>query len=502
MSSLLSAGTGSTSTPVSLAKLSAARLANRFVELGKVPRDQRCCESPALDDSYRYAKRARTSGCGQQLEVFDSTRGEAQASGAPSHSRGSSYVFAAQPASVWSAWASASNPDSSCGMSPERGGRACHPFPHTMTVSSAVNLAPGQLPGTSPEGRSGVALCGGCASVGGATARSSWRFAGSAPTLSTCRDEEPLPPAHHRPLRVPACQPPLISLPAALQPSSHGSSCCAMGAAAGGVVRLSAAQLAALTCSSEAALRRSLEASHQSFLQHQQQHSASVVAQAWSRRPLLLGPSAGASASDSFPFARASSHSSSDFGSCCVASGCNDSCDVASASRRTFGNTTYDCGGGSRGSSPLPVAPPTPTQLRDLAPRECILLTCRGLCLSADTTGRLALHIWTRVEPLARLLLSVRPDATAAAAPLAVYGCRGAGAAAAGLQVYAVAAVWVAAKLEERRQEVPGSGALAVAARSSPAALAAAELRILQWCDWAPYTGFVPDESHLLVWAP
>eukprot|EP00198_Chlamydomonas_reinhardtii_P012920 XP_001702257.1 predicted protein [Chlamydomonas reinhardtii] len=269
-----------------------------------------------------------------------------------------------------------------------------------------------------------------------------------------CKLENPVLSLHLAGVRTEVTQPADVLLRLCNPPS-----CCAMGAAAGGVVRLSAAQLAALTCSS-------------------------------------------ASASDSFPFARASSHSSSDFGSCCVASGCNDSCDVASASRRTFGNTTYDCGGGSRGSSPLPVAPPTPTQLRDLAPRECILLTCRGLCLSADTTGRLALHIWTRVEPLARLLLSVRPEGAAAAAPLAVYGCRGAGAAAAGLQVYAVAAVWVAAKLEERRQEVPGSGALAVAARSSPAALAAAELRILQWCDWAPYTGFVPDESHLLVWAP
>ncbi|KAG2447919.1 hypothetical protein HYH02_007372 [Chlamydomonas schloesseri] len=322
---------------------------------------------------------------------------------------------------------------------------------------------------------------------------------------------------------------------------SHGPSS-RSGAGGSCSVPLTTAELASLTRNSEAALRRSLEASHQSFLQHQgyscqQQHQA-----AWPRRPLLLGASAdnecGYNVSDcnGFPFARASSSSSSCSSSCSSSGssssdsgarsisssgGCASGSGIATCSKST-GSFAVARGGrvscgracshpyggcsacGSSLSSPVPVAPPTPPQLCDMAspPRECILLTCRGLCLSADTTGRLALHIWTRVEGMARLLLSVRPDAAAVAPALACGGWSAAAAAAAGLRVFAVAAVWVAAKLEERRQEVPGSGALAVAARSTPAVLAAAELRILQWCDWSPCAGFVPDESHLLTWGP
>ncbi|KAG2430070.1 hypothetical protein HXX76_010171 [Chlamydomonas incerta] len=300
-------------------------------------------------------------------------------------------------------------------------------------------------------------------------------------------------------------------MPVASVAVSHGSS-------SGCAVRLTAAELAELARGSEAALRRGLEACHQSFLQHQrQQHSASAAAQAQSRQPVLLGPSSAASSvpccgvsrGDSFPLARVSTHSSSGgqwSSTCgrCVVTGSSGSFEVASCGSAGC-ERIYAAGGrGSSYSSPMPVAPPTPPQLYDLAnaPRECILLTCRGLCLSADTTGRLALHIWTRVASLARLLLSVRPATAATAAASTAYGGTGAAGAAAGLQVFAVAAVWVAAKLEERRQEVPGSGALAVAARSSPAALAAAELRILQWCDWSPYAGFVPDESYLLTWGP
>ncbi|KAG2430067.1 hypothetical protein HXX76_010167 [Chlamydomonas incerta] len=59
-------------------------------------------------------------------------------------------------------------------------------------------------------------------------------------------------------------------------------------------------------------------------------------------------------------------------------------------------------------------------------------------------------------------------------------------------RVYAVAAVWVAAKLLEPRDTLPSTAALAVIARSSPVVLAAAEVHILQWCDWAPMAGFVP----------
>eukprot|EP00198_Chlamydomonas_reinhardtii_P006049 XP_001695385.1 predicted protein [Chlamydomonas reinhardtii] len=59
-------------------------------------------------------------------------------------------------------------------------------------------------------------------------------------------------------------------------------------------------------------------------------------------------------------------------------------------------------------------------------------------------------------------------------------------------RVYAVAAVWVAAKVMETREELPSMTTLAAIARSSPGVLSEAELRILQWCDWAPMAGFEP----------
>ncbi|KAG2447923.1 hypothetical protein HYH02_007376 [Chlamydomonas schloesseri] len=59
-------------------------------------------------------------------------------------------------------------------------------------------------------------------------------------------------------------------------------------------------------------------------------------------------------------------------------------------------------------------------------------------------------------------------------------------------RVYAVAAVWIAAKLEEPRDDLPATATLAALARCSSAVLSEAELRILQWCDWAPLQGFVP----------
>lgn len=48
-----------------------------------------------------------------------------------------------------------------------------------------------------------------------------------------------------------------------------------------------------------------------------------------------------------------------------------------------------------------------------------------------------------------------------------------------------------AAKLEEPRHDVPAAGVLCHLARTLPGVLAAVEVRVLGWCEWAPYRGYV-----------
>ncbi|GIL81442.1 hypothetical protein Vretimale_984 [Volvox reticuliferus] len=139
----------------------------------------------------------------------------------------------------------------------------------------------------------------------------------------------------------------------------------------------------------------------------------------------------------------------------------------------------------------IPFFAPSTPPLDSGAPSECIVLLCRALWMSEGTTARLALHIWNRICGMVRLLVSVRPPA---------HGHRhGSTATAAADRIYSVAAVWLAAKLEESRREVPLVHTFAAVARTLPSVLVAAELRVLHWCEWAPYKGFLPDDSHLLV---
>ncbi|GFR47056.1 hypothetical protein Agub_g8741 [Astrephomene gubernaculifera] len=167
----------------------------------------------------------------------------------------------------------------------------------------------------------------------------------------------------------------------------------------------------------------------------------------------------------------------------------------------------------------LLFAPTTPPRCLDhpapaaCCPQDYILQLSHAFHMRPETTARLALHIWNRVQPMVQLVISVRhesfftrhhqqqqellllptgPIAQPAAAAVKARALLSE-------QIYAVAALWLAAKLEERRRELPSSRLLAGAARTLPGVLAAAELRVLQWCEWAPYWGFVPDESHLLV---
>lgn len=110
--------------------------------------------------------------------------------------------------------------------------------------------------------------------------------------------------------------------------------------------------------------------------------------------------------------------------------------------------------------------------------------------MSESTTARLALHIWTRIRGMLPLLVALRPTTVVPdAARAAVTADR----------LYSVTSFWLAAKLEESRPKLPTVHSLADAARTRPSVLVAAERRILHWCEWAPYSGFVPDESHLLI---
>ncbi|PNH03097.1 hypothetical protein TSOC_010888 [Tetrabaena socialis] len=151
----------------------------------------------------------------------------------------------------------------------------------------------------------------------------------------------------------------------------------------------------------------------------------------------------------------------------------------------------------------LRMSSPPPPAAASCAAREHILLLCRALDLSFCTTGRLALHMWQRIEGMVRLVNSVRPaGCTAQSRPASVpYGTQAAegGGAASLARVCAVAVLWCAIKLEERRREAPGLRIMAAAAGAAPAALAAVEVRVMQWVEWAPYAGYVPDDSHLLV---
>ncbi|EFJ52384.1 hypothetical protein VOLCADRAFT_86767 [Volvox carteri f. nagariensis] len=147
----------------------------------------------------------------------------------------------------------------------------------------------------------------------------------------------------------------------------------------------------------------------------------------------------------------------------------------------------------------IPFFVPTTPPLDADVPSERILRLCRALCMSEGSTARLALHIWSRITGMVRLLVSMRPHArnhrqTSSSADVTTVA-----AAAAADRVYSVATVWLAAKLEQSRCEVPSVHTLAAAGRTLPSVVIAAELRVLQWCGWAPYTGFVPDDSHLLI---
>ncbi|PNW82673.1 hypothetical protein CHLRE_06g288950v5 [Chlamydomonas reinhardtii] len=130
---------------------------------------------------------------------------------------------------------------------------------------------------------------------------------------------------------------------------------------------------------------------------------------------------------------------------------------------------------------------------------EWIMHVCTALVLTPDSTGRLAAHIFHRVEDAVRLMVAARPYAGPGRRD---DGAGGASGMAAAERVYGMAAIWIAAKLEERRREMPRASSLAAVVRTTPGVLAAVELRILQWVDWAPLEGFVPDDSHLLTWGP
>ncbi|KAG2497444.1 hypothetical protein HYH03_004599 [Edaphochlamys debaryana] len=165
----------------------------------------------------------------------------------------------------------------------------------------------------------------------------------------------------------------------------------------------------------------------------------------------------------------------------------------AAASRAGDCCSSWACAAACQPFAPSPYTPPLLRSGPD-APRDLIHTVCRALDLTPGTTLRLALHIWRRVEGMARLLVSVRrvPCGPALGAEEAVAGGRHAECA------YAVAAVWVASKLEERRREVPVAPTLCIAARTCPAVLAAMELRVMSWLEWAPYAGYVHEDAHLL----
>lgn len=73
------------------------------------------------------------------------------------------------------------------------------------------------------------------------------------------------------------------------------------------------------------------------------------------------------------------------------------------------------------------------------------------------------------------------------------------GAAASAERAYSMACVWVSAKLEEQRRDVPHVGFLAHLVGTGPGVLVAMEVRVLEWCGWSPYNGYLPDDAHLLV---
>jgi hypothetical protein len=127
------------------------------------------------------------------------------------------------------------------------------------------------------------------------------------------------------------------------------------------------------------------------------------------------------------------------------------------------------------------------------SPAEWILQVCARLRLGVGTSGRLACHLWARAEGMVRLVACVR-------SPLSVRDAAAGGQEAAA-RVYAAAALWLAAKLEEQRKDVPPASAVALVALDAPVRelLAAAELRMLSWLAWAPYAGYVPDDVHLLT---
>ncbi|KAG2430075.1 hypothetical protein HXX76_010174 [Chlamydomonas incerta] len=148
---------------------------------------------------------------------------------------------------------------------------------------------------------------------------------------------------------------------------------------------------------------------------------------------------------------------------------------------------------GARSRFPRPCLPVPAVN----SPYEWIMHVCKALVLTPDTTGRLAAHIFHRVEDAIRLMVAVRPRVGQGRRD---DGAGGPGDMAGAERVYGMAAIWIAAKLEERRREMPRASTLAAVVSTSPGVLAAVELRILQWVDWAPLGGFVPDDSHLLTW--
>ncbi|KXZ46753.1 hypothetical protein GPECTOR_41g718 [Gonium pectorale] len=136
-----------------------------------------------------------------------------------------------------------------------------------------------------------------------------------------------------------------------------------------------------------------------------------------------------------------------------------------------------------------PCRAPPPLPSLD-STREGILMAGRALGVSLASTARLAIHIWDRIHGMVRLVISVRlpidggcdaddgnrPPSAAAAAALE--------------RVYAMATLWLAAKLEEPRNELPGVRTMATLCGTLPGCVAEAELRVLRWCEWAPRAGF------------
>ncbi|GIL67608.1 hypothetical protein Vafri_20963 [Volvox africanus] len=124
----------------------------------------------------------------------------------------------------------------------------------------------------------------------------------------------------------------------------------------------------------------------------------------------------------------------------------------------------------------------------------------RGLGKLGITTVRLAEHIWKRInDPLRVLVLEAMwTKGCTTGQPISAAAARaGTAQMAAMLQLYSVASLWVATKLEEIWWEVPSGQIMAKAGRTTPALLLEAEVRVLQWCEWAPYNGFVRDDAHL-----